>query len=79
MFIIYILRSTKFLERHYVGITQNLSKRLKEHNDGNMEYSSRYAPWEVETFITFRNKQLAYEFEKYLITKETGSSIEYNS
>ncbi|HOW36565.1 MAG TPA: GIY-YIG nuclease family protein [Candidatus Omnitrophota bacterium] len=66
MFIVYILKSTKFPERHYVGITQNIAKRIKEHNDGDMEYSSRYAPWEVETCITFRDKHLAYEFEKYL-------------
>ena len=66
MYIVYILRSAKFPERHYVGITQDLSRRLKEHNNGDIEYSSRYAPWEVETFITFRDKKLACELEKYL-------------
>ncbi|MFH1359580.1 MAG: GIY-YIG nuclease family protein [Candidatus Omnitrophota bacterium] len=66
MYIVYILKSTKFPERHYVGITQDLARRLKEHNSGDIEYSSRYAPWDVETFVTFRNKRLACDFEKYL-------------
>jgi predicted GIY-YIG superfamily endonuclease len=50
----------------YVGITEDLEKRLKEHNDSGSYYSKRYAPWYVETHITFRNKEIAELFEKYL-------------
>lgn len=52
--------------RCYIGITQNLTKRLKEHNNEKEVYSKRYAPWKLETYITFTNKRRAEEFESYL-------------
>ena len=66
MHIVYILKSHKDAAKYYVGITTDLKKRLKEHNSGVSYYSKRYAPWYVETYIIFRNKKLAEEFEKYL-------------
>jgi len=70
MFVVYILKSLKDPKRHYVGITVDLERRLKEHNNKQSVYSSLYAPWEIETFVTFRSKVLAEEFERYL---KTGS------
>ncbi|MFC1594554.1 GIY-YIG nuclease family protein [Candidatus Omnitrophota bacterium] len=66
MYIVYILRSLKDSSRHYVGITQDLNKRLDAHNQSKSGYTKKYAPWHVETFITFNKKQLATQFEKYL-------------
>ena len=70
MYTVYILRSLKDSKRHYVGITQDLERRLKEHNNKQSVYSSVYAPWELETFVTFKNITLAESFERYL---KTGS------
>ncbi len=70
MYIVYILKSLKDPKRHYVGITEDLERRLKEHNTKQSVYSSVYAPWELETFVTFKNRVLAEEFERYL---KTGS------
>jgi putative endonuclease len=66
MHIVYILKSYKDPSRCYVGITEDLEKRLQEHNAGPSYYSKRYTPWYVETYITFRDQRLAGEFEKYL-------------
>ena len=66
MYTVYILLSIKDQTRYYIGITQNLKNRLKEHNISQSGYSKRYAPWKVETYITFQNKILAEEFERYL-------------
>ena len=66
MHTVYILRSIKYPERYYVGSTHNLENRLKEHNSGASQYSKSYAPWELETYIVFRSKGLAEDFEKYL-------------
>ncbi len=66
MFTVYILTSKNYPERCYIGVTQNLELRLKEHNSGNSLYSKRYAPWQLETYMVFRNKQRAGEFERYL-------------
>ena len=66
MHIVYILKSRKDSAKTYVGITEDLEKRLKEHNAGLSYYSKRYAPWYVETHIVFGNKALAESFEQYL-------------
>ena len=66
MYVVYILISLKDSKRYYIGLTQDLQKRLKEHNASEAGYSKRYVPWKVETYITFDNKNLAEKFEKYL-------------
>ncbi len=48
------------------GITTDLEKRFREHNNKQSTYSSIYAPWELETYIVFKDKGLAECFEKYL-------------
>ncbi|MDD4954770.1 MAG: GIY-YIG nuclease family protein [Candidatus Omnitrophica bacterium] len=59
MHTVYILRSLKDSRRHYIGITADLEKRLKVHNNKQSVYSSVYAPWKLETYIVFRDKFLA--------------------
>jgi predicted GIY-YIG superfamily endonuclease len=66
MTIVYILKSIKYPSRHYVGITENLEERLKTHNSSRVGYTKKFAPWEVETYITFKNKSLADKLERYL-------------
>ncbi|MFC1704285.1 GIY-YIG nuclease family protein [Candidatus Omnitrophota bacterium] len=66
MYIVYILKSLKDPTRSYIGLTQNLKRRLEEHNSEKSNYAQRYAPWEVETYINFRSRLLAERFEKYL-------------
>ena len=66
MHIVYILLSRQHPRRYYIGITENLTNRLKEHNDCKTGYAKQYAPWVVETTIEFKDKKLAYAFEKYL-------------
>ncbi|MBL7132333.1 MAG: GIY-YIG nuclease family protein [Candidatus Omnitrophica bacterium] len=66
MYIVYILTSKKFPRRYYIGLTQDLDKRLKEHDSESSIYAKRYAPWQIETYLTFKKKNLAKEFEKYL-------------
>lgn len=65
-YIVYILNSKKNSEKHYIGITIDLKKRLKEHNDTKSEYTKKFIPWKIETFIAFKNRLLAEKFEKYL-------------
>jgi predicted GIY-YIG superfamily endonuclease len=66
MLIVYILISLKDPNRYYIGITDDLERRLGEHNRTRSGYSKRYAPWRIETCILFRNERLARAFEKYL-------------
>jgi putative endonuclease len=74
MHIVYILISKKYPARYYIGITQDLDKRLKEHNSGDSMYTKKYAPWQIETFITLRNRRKAQELETYL---KSGSGFAF--
>jgi putative endonuclease len=66
MFYVYILQSLAKLGAIYIGSTSNLKTRLKEHNSGSQTYSKRHAPWRVETYMAFSQKDDAEKFEKYL-------------
>ena len=55
MYIVYILISIKDPMRYYIGVTDNLDRRLQEHNKVERGYSKRYAPWIVKTYIVFDN------------------------
>ena len=63
---VYILRSLKNPERHYVGITADLRVRLDKHNAGEVSHTSKYAPWVIKTYIAFLDEKQAFAFEKYL-------------
>lgn len=64
---VYILRSQKDNERIYIGYTQNLKNRLEQHSQPKPEnYTLRYAPWKLETYLTFTDEELAQQFETYL-------------
>ena len=65
---VYILRSTKCPDRYYTGFAENLDARVKEHNQGKCEHTSKYVPWEIKTAVAFTNRKKAIEFEKYLKT-----------
>lgn len=55
VYTLYVLKSETAV-KSYVGITDNLERRLKEHNSGKHLYTKRYVPWRViykETFDSF--------------------------
>ncbi|MBP7055857.1 MAG: GIY-YIG nuclease family protein [Candidatus Omnitrophica bacterium] len=66
MYIVYILVSKQYLDRIYIGLTEDITQRLDEHNNGKSSYSKKYGPWELRTYITFDRRKNAIEFEKYL-------------
>jgi len=66
MHYVYILRSLTSPERYYTGVTSNLRERLAKHNSKTVEYTSKYTPWEIKTYIAFSDEKQAFEFEKYL-------------
>lgn len=74
MKIVYILISEKDSTRYYIGLTDDLQRRLGEHNGASVGYGKRYAPWRVETFTTFYNDEQAIAFEKYL---KSGSGFAF--
>jgi len=64
---VYILRSQEDPKQVYIGYTANLENRMEDHaNPKATAYTRQYAPWELETYTVFKNKNLAQEFELYL-------------
>ena len=60
----YILINKK-RNKTYVGITNNLARRLKEHNEGKSLYTSRFGPWNVIYVEYFKKRSEARSREKY--------------
>ncbi len=63
---VYILESLEGPEHFYVGVTEDLSSRLRQHNAGEVFHTAKYKPWKLKNYIAFDDHQKAYSFEKYL-------------
>ncbi len=63
---VYMLQSMTNPDRFYVGMTEDLEERIKEHNAGAVPHTSKDRPWRVETAVAFRSRIKAVAFEKYL-------------
>ena len=63
---VYLLQSIRNPNQRYIGITSDISDRLKAHNEGRSPHTSKFKPWELITYIGFSNESKAVEFEKYL-------------
>jgi predicted GIY-YIG superfamily endonuclease len=63
---VYILQSTMDTDRFYIGFTERLENRLKDHNSGKNPHTARYKPWRIKTAIAFTDLQKALDFESYL-------------
>lgn len=70
MHYVYLIKSKNFPEQRYVGLTDDLNKRLNDHNSGFSFHTSKYAPWELINYFAFVTREGAAEFEKYM---KTGS------
>jgi putative endonuclease len=70
MYFVYILRSIFASAQFYVGRTNNLKRRLAEHNSGASIHTDKHKPWAIRCFISFVDKEKAMAFEQYL---KTGS------
>lgn len=66
MYYVYILRSIKYPKQIYIGFTNDLERRLIEHNNGLSKHTSKFKPWKIETYMVFSERKLALKFEKYL-------------
>lgn len=66
MYYVYLIKSINYPEILYVGFTTNLEQRLDTHNSGGSIHTSKYRPWDVEMYLSFKDEIKAKAFEKYL-------------
>jgi putative endonuclease len=45
MWYVYIIRSIEFPEQEYIGATEDLKRRLPEHNAGRSRHTAKFKPW----------------------------------
>ncbi|TSC83471.1 MAG: excinuclease ABC subunit C domain-containing protein [Parcubacteria group bacterium Gr01-1014_17] len=65
MYFVYILQSAQDVS-YYTGSTEDIEKRLAEHNSGMSKYSRTKRPFKLIWYCAFRDKLKALAFEKYL-------------
>jgi putative endonuclease len=65
MFYVYILQSA-LSGKFYKGQTENLSRRLKEHNNSEEKSTSPYVPWVLVWSTTFATRSEALALERKL-------------
>jgi putative endonuclease len=53
-------------QKTYVGITENPTRRLSQHNNGSHFYTKRYIPWIIVHIEQYNNRLEARDREKYL-------------
>ena len=73
MYYVYVIRS-EVDGRLYKGITDDIKKRLNEHNRGKQKSTKGYIPWKLIYFEEVSDRKEARKREKYL---KSGSGREF--
>jgi putative endonuclease len=69
---VYVLKSLAY-NQIYIGSTNDLTRRLKEHNSGSEISTKRYMPWEVVYYEAYKIEKFARIREQRL--KHNGNAI----
>ncbi len=65
MYVVYVIRS-KSNNRKYIGQTNNLDRRIDEHNTRKHRFTSGKGPWELVYQESFATRTEAMRREKFL-------------
>jgi len=63
---VYLLESINFPEATYIGLTDDLRKRLAAHISGRAIHTNKFKPWRLVTYLGFADEAKAVAFERYL-------------
>ena len=74
-YFVYILRSQKD-GRYYVGSTQDLSQRLRRHNEGRSKYTKAKRPWEMVYSEELQDRSSAIQRELEIKNRKSKAYIE---
>ena len=65
MFYVYVLQSLSY-NTHYVGSTEDIDRRLCEHNAGKCRYTSGRMPWQLVYKEEYNRRGEAMKREQFL-------------
>jgi len=63
---VYLIRSERFPDRKYVGLSSDFEQRLAEHNAGKSPHASEFRPWKLVAAFRFEDDAKARAFERCL-------------
>jgi putative endonuclease len=75
MYYVYILYSLR-IEKYYIGSTDDLSRRLQEHERGKTTFSKNGTPWELKYYEVYVSRSDAYKRELEIKKKKSRKYIE---
>lgn len=75
MWFVYILRSLKD-KKLYIGSTDDLRRRLTEHNSAKVDSTKCRIPFTLEAYVAVRDKSKAIELEQYFKTGSGKAMLE---
>ena len=77
MYYVYVIYSEK-LNRFYTGTTDDLDKRIEQHNSAFYpnSFTSKGIPWELKVFFSFENNKTALDAEKFIKRMKSKIFIE---
>ncbi|MBU1085346.1 MAG: GIY-YIG nuclease family protein [Candidatus Beckwithbacteria bacterium] len=64
-YFVYLLKSLTH-NYYYVGLTNNLKRRIKQHNQGKVKSTKHYQPFKLMLVKEFSDRISARDFEKFL-------------
>lgn len=67
MYYVYFLRSLSNPDKTYIGYTNDLERRLVEHNEGQdtSSHTNRFKPWQIEAYVMADTQETALIVEAY--------------
>jgi len=74
MWFVYILKCSD--GSFYTGCTTDITRRIKEHNSHKIHYTRDKTPVSLISYVAFKVKYKAFEFEKYL---KSGSCFAFRN
>ena len=72
---VYILRSKKD-NSFYIGVSNNIARRLKEHNKSLSQSTKSKIPWELIYTEVFDDRKYAYQKERKIKSQKKRKYIE---
>ena len=72
---VYILFSPKY-GHYYIGQTNNLERRLVQHNESKCGWTKKFRPWSIVYKKKYHERGKAIKAEKYLKSLKNKKNIE---
>jgi putative endonuclease len=71
----YIIHSKK-LDKFYVGETSDFEQRIKFHNSGFSEFTSKANDWQIYLLISCKDREIARKLEKHIKSMKSKRYIQ---